>query len=134
MIPLATTTIRIERLSVIEGATYGQAGRTYNADGLLYSASDIDRDAWDELPPPAVVASGIRAHIGRPSGTEDRAGSAQESVTWHLDCDPVDLRHTDTIIDELTGDRYAVQWAKQRQGLGLDRVEADLLQVQGIVS
>lgn len=108
MIPLATTTITIKR-----------------------PAENVDRDAYDVAPAPAVVAQGVRAHISAASASEKRDRGSQEVKTWHLDCDVVDLQHDDTVVDEITNQQYAVEWARARVGLGLDRMEAGLLQVDG---
>jgi hypothetical protein len=108
-IPLATTTISVERALV-----------------------DPTRDGYDTKPAPAVVVSGVRAHISAPSGTEILAGGSEQRIDRHLDCDSVDLRHYDEVVDEVTGLRYQVVWTESRTGLGLDRVEAGLRRVEGI--
>ncbi|MBM4414904.1 MAG: hypothetical protein FJ035_01235 [Chloroflexi bacterium] len=107
-VPLATTTIAVLRVPV-----------------------DATRDPYDAQPAADTVASGVRAHISSPSGREHVAGGSQEVVEFRLACDPVDLRHTDRVQDEQTGSTYEVVWARPRQGLGLDHIEAGLKQVSG---
>lgn len=106
MIPLPTTSISVLRVP---------------ADDL--------RDPYEAQPAASLVASGVRAHIGSQGGTEVRRGGAQETVTWRLDADPVDLRHGDQVLDERTGDTFTVDSARLRTGLGWDHVEAGLRQV-----
>lgn len=110
MIPVATTTIAVLRRSVL--------------------ATD---DPYEVTAVPAAVAEGVRAVIGAPSGLEVLAGGSQEDVTHRLDCDTTDLRSTDQVEDEATGDTYDVVWARDRTGLGLDHTVAGLRQVTGAV-
>ena len=99
---------------------------------VLRVAADSARDPYDAQPAPAVLASGVRAHISTPNGREQTAGGSQEVVEFRLSCDPVDLRHTDQVQDKQTDALYEVTWARLRQGLGLDHVEAGLKQVSGV--
>jgi hypothetical protein len=108
-VPLATTTVRVERAPV-----------------------DPTRDGYDPKPTPSVVVSGVRAHLSAPSGTEILGGGSEQRIDRHLDCDPADVRHYDEIVDEVTGLRYQVVWTESRTGLGLDRVEAGLRRIEGI--
>lgn len=108
MIPLATTTITVSRRGS-ESANY-------------------------ETPILTVVASGVRAHIGSPFGSETLQGGSRESVAFRLDCDPVELDSECRVTDERTAELYEVIWAKQRKGLGLDHTVADLRQVSGSAS
>lgn len=109
VIPIATTSVRVERVAV-----------------------DPTRDPYDPKPAPSIVASGIRAHLSAPSGSERLAGGSEQRIDRHLDCDLADVRHYDEVVDEGTGLRYQVVWAESRTGLGLDRVEAGLRRVEGI--
>jgi hypothetical protein len=112
MIPVSTTTIRVLRPSTPR-VPYGAA------------------------PPLAVVASGVRAHISTQQGIEDSTG-AREVVWFRLSCDPVDIRHGDTVEDERTGARYDVLWARVRTGGSvlstLDHVQAGMIQTSGVRS
>ena len=90
------------------------------------------RDPYDAKPVAELIASGIRAHISTPRGREQTAGGSQEVVEFRLSCDSVDLRHTDQVRDEQTDALYEVTWARDRQGLGPDHVEAGLKQVTGV--
>lgn len=110
MIPLATTTISVKRV-----------------------AADDDRDGYDPLPSASTVATGVRAHLSSPSGREDRAGGSRQTSTARLLCDPTDLLHTDTVVDDSTSLEYAVVGVEQHVGLGLDHTAAALQLVSGAV-
>lgn len=101
-LPVATTTITVER---------GTGGDAY--DGQTFST----------------VHSGVRAVIGSPSGAETNQGGSSEQQTARLNCDPIDLRHTDRVTDDQTAITYEVTFAARRLGLGLDHTVADLLVV-----
>ena len=87
---------------------------------MLRVANIANLDPYDTHAAPAVIASGVRAVIGRPRGDEAVAGGSQEVVDLVLTCDPTDLVHTDQVRDELTEEVYGVAWVQQRNGLGLD--------------
>ena len=111
MIPIHTTTIRVERS---------------DQDGTKDVRTPL---AWTTL------TAGVRAVIGTPGGAETVAAGSAEDVTFRLDCDPVGtMRHDDRIVDETTDDIYSVVWVKQRYGLGLDHTVAELRQVTDRVS
>jgi hypothetical protein len=99
-VPVATTTITIERPT---------GGDAY--DGVSY----------------ATYRTGVRAVIGSPSGAEINAGGSSQQVSARLNCDPVDLAHTDRVTDEKTGITYEVLWTARRLGFGVDHTVADLL-------
>lgn len=112
MIPISTTTIRIER-----------------------PTHDPDVDPLESHGEPTVVATGIRAHISTSRGRESAAGGgSQEIVYFRLSCDLVDITRYDTVIDENTQEVYDVEWARERRGFGLEHMEAGLKQVAGVVS
>lgn len=105
MLPLATTTITVER----------------PASGDPYEPGAITS-----------LSTGTAAHIGQPSGVEVQQGGEMESITDVLLVQAgIDLRHTDLVVDETTGQRYRVAWVRARQGLGLDHVKAGLVTHQG---
>lgn len=110
-ITVATTTIRIERPA----------------------ATDRSDDPWDGAnPPPDIVATGVRAHLGTVEGSATEDGG-EETVLRRLLCDPADVRHLDRVVDETTGVPYEVVWAELRRsapGSGLE----DLDHVVGSVS
>lgn len=106
-IPVATTTITVERSS---------------QDGTM-DAFDLADAVW------SVIASGVRAVIGSPSGTETVAGGSSEERTVRLNCDPTDLRHGDRVYDESTAITYEVTTTARRLGFGIDHTTADLLVV-----
>lgn len=111
-IPVATTTISVERVE------------------LLATSDPYDPATAS----PETVASGVRAHLSSPGGIElQRGASSQEDVSWRLACDPCDITADCVIVDDATGDRYEVEWARLRTGLGVDHIEAALRQVTGVV-
>lgn len=112
MIPVAMTTITVKRIA---------------------AASSVDPYDHIASAVPETVASGVRAVISAPSGSERVAGASQEDVTFRLNCDPTDLEHTDQVVDDDTGLTYEVIWAEERSGLGLDHTVADLRRVAGVV-
>jgi len=79
----------------------------------------------------ATVVSGIRAviGIGDTGGRESTATGAAETLNARLTADPVALTHDMRVIDDTTGDVYAVAWAVRRIGLGLDHTTAGLRRV-----
>lgn len=109
MIPLSTTTVRIDRVPL-----------------------SPTRDSYDVPPAAATVATGVRAHLSAPSGREVLAGGSKEVIDRHLDCDVVDVLHGDTVTDLTTGTVYTVVWVHKRLGLGLDRCEAGLRVAAGV--
>lgn len=112
MIPIFTTTIRIER-----------------------PTHDPDVDPLESQGAPVVVATGVRAHISTSRGREAPAGGgSQEIVYFRLSCDTVDLSRYDTVIDEKTGEVYDVEWARERLGFGLEHIQAGLKQISGVDS
>ena len=111
MIPLATTSIAVLRVP---------------DDGGL-------RDGYDPRPAPTTVASGIRAHLSTPDGGEDRPGGSRQALTAALLCDPTDVRHTDLVLDETTGQTWTVTTVRQSSPLGgLGHVAATLEQTTGV--
>lgn len=112
MIPLATTTITVERTE------------------LLATADPYDAVTAN----PETVASGVRAHLSAPGGIERQRGqSQQEDVAWRLACDPCEMTADCIVVDDATGDRFEIEWARLRTGLGIDHIEASLRQVTGVV-
>lgn len=78
------------------------------------------------------VASGVAAHIGDPSGSDQRVGGDKEIVTAvALLPAGTDVAYSDDLVDERTGDRYFVAWTRSRAGLGLDHVKVGLRAVRG---
>jgi hypothetical protein len=79
------------------------------------------------------VASGIRAHFSSPRGSESLDGGTQQlEISDRLTTDPVDLLHTDQVLDESTEEVYDVVWVRQHHGLGLDHTAAGVRQVRGV--
>lgn len=80
------------------------------------------------------TATGVRAVIGSPSGSERTApGGGRSIVGLTLTCDPCVLSHLDQVIDETTDLTYEVVWPAVRNGFGLDHVTAKLTDITGIV-
>jgi hypothetical protein len=109
MLPHATTTITVLRV-----------------------ADDPNRDPYDPKPAPAEIHTGVRAHIGSPTGREQVAGGSQSITDTRLTCDPIDLHHQDQVRDDTTGETFEVVWVKQRTGLGLPHVTAFLKHLEGL--
>lgn len=116
MIPLATTTVTVHRQDPEE--IHGEP--TFSGD----SPPDMQ-----------VVASGVRANIGLPTGVGNRGGTERSNVNYVVQLDLFDgeLTRLDEIEDERTGIRYEVQWAMKRTGLGMDHWSAELLRTEGLV-
>lgn len=112
MIPIATTTIKVTRVPT-------------EVDGDPV-------DPYDPQPEAEEVAAGVRAVISSPTGRERNIGGTQQAVEFSLSCDPVELRHTDTVQDEVSGELYQVVWVTQRVGFGRDHTRAGLKQVEGL--
>jgi hypothetical protein len=97
--------------------------------------ADPNQDPYEPQAPTAetVVAKDIRATISSPSGREVVAGGSQEVVQFAMSCDPVDLKHTDRVLDQTTGEQYDVVWSRQRPSpTGLDHTRASLKAVTGL--
>ncbi|MCK9496594.1 MAG: hypothetical protein M0R75_14020 [Dehalococcoidia bacterium] len=102
---------------------------------VLRVPADPARDPLDPKPPAAVIACGVPAHISTSRGSEEvSSGGSQEVVYFRMSCAVTDLRSTDQVRDEVTGEVYEVTWARERRGLGLDHTQAGLKQVAGVVS
>lgn len=79
-----------------------------------------------------IVSTGVAAHIGSPSGSDQNVGGDKELVTAVALLPPgLDIIYSDDLVDERTGERYFVAWVRSRAGLGLDHVKAGLRQVKG---
>lgn len=104
MIPVATTTITV--LSAV------QTGDVDNWDAAAVSAEE--------------GVTGVRAVISSPSGQATVQGGDQQIISARLNCDPIDLAHTDQVRDDTTGLVYQVVWSARRTGLGVDHTVADL--------
>jgi hypothetical protein len=107
-IPLSTTTITVKRIP-----------------------RDDTRDGYDTQPAAATIASGVRANIGSPSGSENIAAGDRTVVTFRITADPTDLQADDQVTDDTTGATYRCVWARNRIGLGLDHTTGALEQVVG---
>lgn len=108
MIPLATTSITISRIP-----------------------ADPTRDGYDTPPPPATIATGVRAHLSGPGKSTDLSSGQRIATTWRLDADPCDLQAGDLITDANSGTTYRAMSADRRYGLGLDHTVATLERIDG---
>jgi hypothetical protein len=93
---------------------------------VLRSDQDGTKDSTDTLTW-STIASGVRAHIGSPGGSETVTAGSSSTVTTRLSCDPTDLQHGDRVYDESLGLTYEVSWTAQRRGYGLEHTAADLV-------
>jgi hypothetical protein len=117
-LPLSTTTITVKRVP----------------------AADAGKDPYDsDKSPMDTVVAGVRAAFVSPSGGSAIGGGengptgSQEVVGWSLLADPCDLRHSDTVVDDTTGQEFAVAWAKARPDPDgdLDHVVVGVDEVRG---
>jgi len=95
---------------------------------VLRSDQDGTKDSTDTLTW-STIASGGRAHIVSPSGSETVTAGQSSTVTARMSADPTDLTHGDRIYDESTRSTYEVTWVAQRTGFGLEHTAADLVLV-----
>lgn len=115
-ITLATTTIRIERPAT----------------------TDLEGDPWGEEAaeaPPALVASGVPAHLSQHGGGALTSGD-QETERRRMVCDIVaGFDHLCRVTDELTGKRYKVTSVDDIRADGsmsaLDHHAAELVRITG---
>jgi hypothetical protein len=119
-IPISTTTISVlrgteERLPYTEQDPYGEG----------YGDTPIPGQAWQ------IIASGVRAVIGTPSGSEQAVGGQQVTITCSLISDPVDCIHTDRVVDESDSTVYEVVWTAARSEFGITRTIGDLRRTIG---
>jgi hypothetical protein len=106
-LPVATTTIR-----------------TWRKDSEVTSNDDPWEDGYPDDPLSAndfaildekiraVVSVGGGTYAGRSVGPGD-----SEQVNFSLLADPCDLQYLDEVEDELTGQRYAVEWVVHNPGV-----------------
>ncbi len=106
-IPLSTTTIDIFRPDT--------------------SADDYESDRGVTL-----MFPDVRAQLSSPKGRGRQVEGQIEVVDKELECDPIDLKHTDIIRDNGTGDWYSIVWMDQRIGLGLDHTTGGLKRTTGV--
>lgn len=89
-------------------------------------------DPYETAASETTIASGIKAHISSPSGSEQAIGGQLEQVDAVLLCESGHgILHTDLVYDDETGERWRVVWVRERQGLGLDHTKAGLVAFAG---
>lgn len=80
----------------------------------------------------STVATGVRAHIGSPSGNDAHLGGDKEVITAVCYVPAgTDVVRSDRITDDANGATYAVVWSTRRRGLGLDHLQVGLRAVTG---
>lgn len=104
-LPLATTTVQI-----IETTSSGDP----------YEAGS-----------PSLVEAAAPAVIGSPSGRDRAVGGEQAIIDAAASVDSDKVTHTSQLVDNVTGDRWAVVWAMRRPGLGVDHQRVGLRRVDG---
>lgn len=89
-------------------------------------------DPYETAASETTVASGVRAHISSPTGSEQAVGGQLEQADAVLLCESGHgIAHTDLVDDDETGERWRVVWVRDRQGLGLDHTKAGLVAFRG---
>lgn len=76
-----------------------------------------------------VAASGVRAVIGRPRGSDRVEGGEQARTDLELLCDPCDMSYTDLVKDEASDVVYRLTFMFAYP----DHIEGRLELVQGVV-
>lgn len=84
-----------------------------------------------ERQPATVGDRAVRAHIGQPSGSEQRQGGSRGQVDKVLVADPCTISNLDLVVDDADGTTWQVVWVNRARGLGLDHVKAGLVRVVG---
>lgn len=92
---------------------------------------DLSSDDVSTSPATALVASGLDAVFSAPRGFSQIVGGDKEVVDANLSVDSDDVRATDIVVDEATGETYQVSWVRYRPGLNLDHTEAGVRLVIG---
>lgn len=110
-IPLALLTIEIQRVTPVAGD-----------DGIY--------DAYDPQPAPTVVASGIRAVIGKPSANVVLTGGDRVVFGATFAADPCDIQPGDVVIDS-TGTVWTALFSTTIRAFGMDHTRGELRLVQG---
>lgn len=107
MLPLATSTFRVQR------------------------ASNIDDDSGDALTF-ADVATGIRGTTMFYSGSASVAHGDRERVDVRIAlAEDYGIKQYDIVFDEITGDEWKVAWVRKRIGLGLTHYIVGCYEVTG---
>ena len=121
-IPVATTTVTVQRV----------VSRTDPSTSLV--DLDSEDDYGDESTTTAInVVTGLRAHIGSPSGIRQFGpGGERERVVWKFTTDPFDgVIVGDDVLIDANGDQYVVWWARKRGELGVTFITGQCYQEVG---
>jgi hypothetical protein len=106
MLPITTTTIRIERPNI----------------GLDPYEDVVHTIVYDNVPGVVSVAA----------GSDVRVGGDQQTLLAELHIDPrYDLQRSDRVIDNTTGEMWIVTWVRRRYELGLEYTKAGLTRTEG---
>jgi hypothetical protein len=126
----ATTTVSVLRAHDAQGTEF--------VDRLAASYDDEAGGLATGTRPKTVVARGVRANIGTSRGLrkvgEVVLGGDQETIFYHMQCDPVpvDVLPTDQIRDERSGLIYDVEAAVLRNAFpGREYMQVSLVRTRG---
>lgn len=89
------------------------------------------RDGADPAPAAEQIDSLVPASVGKVTGGEDRDGGSRQTSGARLVCALTDLTHTDQVLDESTGDVWAISDVLVDERLGLNYLAANLLASTG---
>lgn len=89
-----------------------------------------DGDPYED-PTESVLATGVRAVIGSPTGVDLRVGGDKAVIDAAAQLDPCEISRTCRLYDEQTEQVWDVAWVQARFGLGLDHVRVGLTIVEG---
>lgn len=106
MIPVATTTVKTWRKDSEVASTEDPWDDGY-PDDVTSDFAILDEQIR------AVISVGGGTYAGRTVGPGD-----SEQVNFSLLADPCDLQYLDEVEDEITGQRYAVEWVVHNPGVG----------------
>lgn len=119
MIPIASTTVTI------------YAPGAGDLDPLSDGYAEPDVGTAD----PVARATGVRAviSVGGAGGTSSSGVGGELAVVVHqMVCDPTTVDYRDTVLDEVTGQRFTVEWVVATPGIGnLDHIQAGLRSAEG---
>ena len=105
-IPVATTTVKTWRKDSEIASTEDPWDDGY-PDDVTAAFAILDEQIR------AVISVGGGTYAGRSVGPGD-----SEQVNFSLLADPCDLQYLDEVEDEITGQRYAVEWVVHNPGVG----------------
>lgn len=96
--------------------------------------ADVDPYVPGDNPVDELVYESIPAHISKPSSSKAPDGSTSSRKSHPMQCAPIELLHTDRVVDDVTGVSYSIDSVMSRVGLGLDHVTAKIKVIEGVAS